>query len=206
MTYNVNTPNAAQSPGLFPPQNNANFTRLKTIIGTDHLFNDAGPTADGFHKQATLIARAKPSGSLPTGTNGILYAFVDAFSRNQLGFYNGNANFQITPGIIAAVNFDGTGTVSTNQTIRSQLNVTSVFKNATGDYTVTFTTPIANNNYIVQLTGMRATAGGICGGQVKGDPTYGNSVSTTSIKIQFNGGSSSLNDVLMGNLIVVRYL
>jgi len=47
----------------------------------------------------------------------------------------------------AWVNFNGTGTVSTNQTIRASGNVASVFKNATGDYTVTFTTAMPDANY-----------------------------------------------------------
>jgi hypothetical protein len=53
----------------------------------------------------------------------------------------------------AWVNFNGTGTVSTNQTIRASGNVTSVFKNGTGDYTVNFTTAMADANYSVTGTG-----------------------------------------------------
>ena len=41
------------------------------------------------------------------------------------------------------VNFDGTGTVS----IRGSFNVASITKNATGDYTVNFTTAMPNANY-----------------------------------------------------------
>lgn len=47
----------------------------------------------------------------------------------------------------AWVNFDGGGTISTNQTIRASFNVSSVFKNGTGDYTVNFTTAMPNVNY-----------------------------------------------------------
>jgi len=36
----------------------------------------------------------------------------------------------------AWVNFNGTGTVGTNQTIRASFNVSSVMKNGTGRYTV----------------------------------------------------------------------
>jgi len=46
----------------------------------------------------------------------------------------------------AWVNFNGSGTVGTNQTIRASYNVASVFKNATGDYTITLTTPMADAN------------------------------------------------------------
>jgi hypothetical protein len=44
----------------------------------------------------------------------------------------------------AWVNFDGTGTVA----IRAQFNVTSITDNGTGDYTVNFTTAIADTNYV----------------------------------------------------------
>lgn len=47
----------------------------------------------------------------------------------------------------AWVNFDGTGTVSTNQTVRGSGNVSSVFKNATGDYTINFTNALADANF-----------------------------------------------------------
>jgi hypothetical protein len=45
----------------------------------------------------------------------------------------------------AWVNFNGTGTVA----IRASYNVTSITDNGTGDYTVNFTTAIADTNYVV---------------------------------------------------------
>jgi len=44
------------------------------------------------------------------------------------------------------VNFNGT---TSPGTIRAQYNVSSVTKNATGDYTVNFTTAMADSNYSV---------------------------------------------------------
>lgn len=96
MTFDPNVPNASQSPGVFPAQNNTNFARLKTIINADHVFNDTAQTTDGVHRQVTMIARASPVG-LPTGTNAILYAWVDSQSRTQLRFYNGAVDIQLTP-------------------------------------------------------------------------------------------------------------
>jgi len=46
----------------------------------------------------------------------------------------------------AWVNFDGT---TSPGTIRSSYNVSSITKNATGDYTVNFATPMADANYSV---------------------------------------------------------
>ena len=45
-------------------------------------------------------------------------------------------------GVRAWVNFDGTGSNSANQTLRANGNIASVYKNATGNYTFTFTTAI----------------------------------------------------------------
>jgi hypothetical protein len=60
----------------------------------------------------------------------------------------------------AWVNFDGTrdttgavSTANTNRFIRSSGNVTSVLRNGTGDYTVTFTTAMSDANYAITLGG-----------------------------------------------------
>jgi hypothetical protein len=54
----------------------------------------------------------------------------------------------------AWVNFNGTGTVA----IRASLNVSSITDNATGDYTVNFTTAFADADYAVVLSA--GTSGG----------------------------------------------
>jgi hypothetical protein len=46
----------------------------------------------------------------------------------------------------AWVNFNGTGTVA----IRASFNVSSITDNATGDYTINFTTALADTNYSAQ--------------------------------------------------------
>lgn len=47
----------------------------------------------------------------------------------------------------AWVNFNGGGTIGANQTILANGNVASVFKNATGDYTITFSSALPDGNY-----------------------------------------------------------
>lgn len=96
MSYSTGVPNAAQSPGLFPLQNNTNFIRLKRLIGQDHVFNNSQQTTDGRHKQCTFISRANPN-ALPAGTNSMLYSWIDENNRSQLKFYNGAETYQITP-------------------------------------------------------------------------------------------------------------
>ena len=51
----------------------------------------------------------------------------------------------VTTNALAWVNFNGTGTVA----IRSSYNVSSITDNGTGDYTVNFTTALADANYAV---------------------------------------------------------
>jgi hypothetical protein len=53
----------------------------------------------------------------------------------------------------AWVNFDGTGTVA----IRANYNVASITDNGTGDYTVNFTTALADANFAVVGTGQNNT-------------------------------------------------
>ncbi len=98
MTFNPSVPNAGESPFVFPPQNSANFTQLKKIIMADHQFNDTAQNTDGFHRQVTF--RGKGSGftpSLPSGGNSLLYSKPDSLSKQQLHFYNGTTDFQLTP-------------------------------------------------------------------------------------------------------------
>jgi hypothetical protein len=69
-----------------------------------------------------------------------------------LKFDSGYGSAATAYGCRAWVNFDGTGTTGANQTIRASGNVASVYKNGTGDYTVTFTTAMPDANYAVNAT------------------------------------------------------
>jgi hypothetical protein len=69
------------------------------------------------------------------------------------------AKFNITGsapvyGVRAWVNFNGTGDVDTNQSIRASGNVASVYKNSTGIYTITFTTAMQDENYAINVNCM----------------------------------------------------
>ena len=98
MTFNPNVPNLFQSPGVFPPQNNNNFARLKAIINHDHQFNDTEDIAtDGVHKQVTMIAHPLAViTDVPAGTNAMLYTWIDALSIPQLRYYNGITDIILT--------------------------------------------------------------------------------------------------------------
>lgn len=208
MSYDPGIPNASNSPALFPVQSQTNFGRLKTLVEADHQFNNAAASDDGFHKLVRMIPPVPgPSGAL----NGYGRLYCKEVSGVQQMFYmdDSGQEYQITPsyagaGIIAAVNFNGLSGVPT---IRSQLNVSSVTRPDNGRYIVNFTNPIANNNYIVSVTGMNNTAGGGEGaifGFVRGNATYSNSVQTTSLAVGFGRDNNSAVNVLMGNVIVYQ--
>ena len=200
MTYNALIPLNSDSPSIFPAQSQANFTRLQTIISADHQFNLTAAANDGYHNLIHMTQQA-PSGAL--AATGRYYAKSSAGRIHAFYMDDTGAEYQITPAmpIRAAANFNGTGAVGA-QTLRSTYNITSVVKVSTGVYTVNFTTAMPNDGYIVHLTGMRALSGRLCFGDVIGDATYGNSVTTTSLKIVFFNTDDTPVDVLMGNITV----
>jgi hypothetical protein len=97
-------------------------------------------------------------------------------------------------GCRAWVNFDGSGTIGTNQTIRSSGNVTSVFKTASGSYTITFTTAMPDANYAMS---------GSCTGTYGGSSVTVQSVSSGTLQIgtSYSGGTFEPNVV---NVIIFR--
>ena len=95
------------------------------------------------------------------GTTGINNSGSDSASGGYTGTLTGNASTASAPAngstlalqsAKAWVNFNGTltGTISP----RSSYNVSSITKNGTGDYTVNFTTPIADTNYAYAIDGI----------------------------------------------------
>lgn len=97
----------------------------------------------------------------------------------------GNESPISVPGAAKAwLNFNGVGTVA----IRDSFNVSSVTDNGTGDFTVNFTSAMANANYCFQLsatddgTGGNQTDGFVYGGWKRG--ANSTSFSTTTARFQ----------------------
>lgn len=113
MTFDPNQPNPGQSPALFPAGALVNFTRLKTIINADHIFNDTAAANDGIHRQVTLANRENPTPPLVAGANTMVFS-KSTVGVSDLWFCNNVVNYQISwrelSGVVNGVN-DGTFTV-----------------------------------------------------------------------------------------------
>jgi hypothetical protein len=102
---------------------------IKTILDTRETQIIAkGADTGGF---VTIV-----TGSTPTER-------VRVTSTGLLQFNSGYGSVATAYGCRAWVNFNGTGTVA----IRASGNVSSITDNGTGDYTVNFTTAMADANY-----------------------------------------------------------
>ena len=89
----------------------------------------------------------------------------------------GSDNFDSAGGnaVKAWVNFNGIGTIA----IRASYNVSSITDNGTGDYTVNFTTALADANYAaISMPSNNPATGSICSTSIFS--TY----STTQVRIQ----------------------
>ena len=93
-----------------------------------------------------------------TSANGVPSAIKLTTARTINGVaFDGTANITVPATASGAnvakawVNFNGTGSIGVNQTIRSSYNVSSVAKKESGEYTINFTSPspMADLNYAI---------------------------------------------------------
>lgn len=111
------------------------------------------------------------------------------------------ANVNGMDGIAKAwVNFNGV----TTATVRAAFNVSSVVRNAAGDYTVNFTNAMQDANYVV----VTAAAGGASGSCVLGGNTISSNdivYSTGSVRVYAPDCSSNTNtDIAYANVAIFR--
>jgi hypothetical protein len=77
----------------------------------------------------------------------------------------------------AWVNFNGTGTVGGSQAIRSSYNISSVTRNADESYTIAFSTPMTDSNYVIVGT---SNGTNLDGNNVYNTTLFDNTSRTTS--------------------------
>jgi hypothetical protein len=128
------------------------------------------------------------------------YAIYQAASGNinyfagTLQFNNGYGSVATAYGCRAWVNFNGVGTIA----IRASGNVSSLTDNGTGDYTLNFATGLVDNNYAAIFSGMRdSDNNGSLNTTALKSTTYGNTVSTGSIRVLAENDSGTRVDPLM---------
>ena len=153
------------------------FRAAGSTTATITTTNDHGLTNDIVYISAT---------GLVTGYYGITYLTSKTFSI-------------ITAATTLINNVAATFAVSP---IRSQYNVSSIAKAATGDYYVNFRTPLSNTNYAVCVTGSSTTEGNGYIGYV-GDSTASVSGAkyTTAVRVGFTTSAAAANPS-SGNVIV----
>mgnify|MGYP001235011337 CR=1 FL=1 len=201
MTFNAAVPLNSDSPSIFPSQNQTNMARLQTLLGADHQFNLSAAADDGYHNLIHMSQQA-PSGAL--AATGRYYAKSSAGRIHAFYMDDTGAEYQVSPTmpIRAAVNFAGNGGIGAAP-IRSQFNISGVNHDATGLYTITFSTAMPNTDYIVIATGMRTGSSNAVFGCVTSDNTYTNSVSTALVKVSFFQEQGTPRDVVMGNVAIL---
>jgi hypothetical protein len=108
-------------------------------------------------------------------------------------------------GLAAAwVNFNGTGTVA----IRASSNVSSITDNGTGDYTVNFTTALADANYCVNATTSIAfggiSSGGVISELLSTGSSYSNKTSSSVRMITLDNNADTAYDSFSTNVAIFR--
>ena len=123
----------------------------------------------------------------------VINSSTGLFSTNNA--YNGIAK--------AWVNFDPSS--GSSASIRSSFNVSSVTYNATGDYTINFTTAMPNANYAALTTSRRSNGGDAQGiATVYPNATYSNAISTTFVRVVtgYTSSGTLINFDYVGALII----
>jgi len=118
--------------------------------GTNQTTYTDGQLLIGNTTGNTLAKSTLTAGTGISVTNGSGTITIANTSPNQLTTTTGSPAYY---GARAWVNFNGTGTVA----IRASVNVSSITDNATGDYTVNFTTAMPDANYSANTNSTRAT-------------------------------------------------
>ena len=167
MSWNTDSPDGTKSVKANNDILQANTTYTETEMNKDHFWN-IGADEDGHHKFAQMPKYT--DGAVATPTSPTLDAGMDLafFSRLKTALEstvhqdvqpyarNANAIMQLL-GIRACGVFNHVaGNVA--QTLVYKHNVTSVTRQATGRYSVAFTTALPSNNYLIFGGGMKQTA------------------------------------------------
>jgi hypothetical protein len=116
-----------------------------------------------------------------SATNNVVLA-----TNGDLQFNSGYGSAATAYGCRAWVNFNGTGTVA----IRASGNVSSITDNGTGDYTVNFTTAMADANYSVAGSSYYGVDSNPSGDMILSIARRANAFTASSIRVSTSAASS----------------
>lgn len=167
-------------------------TRYFAQKGSANTFT-AGQKQTVSHSATTSGFNIGPvAGDPSTPANGDVWN--NSTTNNLIARINGS-NQQLNA-VKAWVNFNGTGTVA----IRASFNVTSITDNGVGDYTVNFTTALADANYACV-----STSEALAGATTYVGMSEQGTRSTSAIRIINNYGSSNPKfDVANVSVAIIR--
>ena len=170
--------------------NNVNITGGSITGITDLAVADGGTGASSFTANNVLLGNGTSAFQTvaPSTAGNVLTSDGTTWTSST-----------ITQSVKAWVNFDGTGTPA----IRGSFNVSSITDNGTGDYTVNFTTAMANANYSAITTSATGSAPA-AGGADRPYPNFTGVPATGSIRIYVTApsGSSSTDPSLVDRAYV----
>ena len=149
-------------------------TNLGLVIGTNVL----APNGSAASLTSFPTLNQNTTGSAATVTGNA--------TGSTFGFNSGYGSVATAYGCRAWVNFNGTGTVA----IRASGNVSSITDNGTGDYTVNFTSALADANYGFALSCQGAGAGNILIGV---EQHQGTAPTTTALRLIVKQGATALD-------------
>lgn len=208
MTYTRGEPQREEQGLTSQPKLLANNDGIDDIFGIDHyMFSDTANDR-GKHK-APRFKDQTADGDPATDSDEIaLYAKEDSDNNVEL-FVRRPSNgtvYQLTKdgvlftGVfpVAAINFTG----GVGPVAQSNYNASTVARDSVGRYTITYDTPLPNNDYEWDIQSMGSAE--LLLSSVRADNTYSNSVSTNFIKVEFRNTTGTLTDPLRASVIVFR--
>lgn len=178
------------------PINNA-FGYLDTNLKVDHFWDNNNANLDGHHQFAQMPkfesggSPANPSRA--TDMDGVYFVkdktasdAPDLQMAEPHYIANDGTNDQVLQlGFRALVHFE------TNGTIKYSHNVTSVTRNSTGKYTITFGTDMPTANYLVVGGGIRSSSSDrVMTMSVQSATSFSSVQTQSSVKVLFQGNKS----------------
>ena len=165
--------------------------------------------AAGTTSGTALVSTGDTNGTLVIQTNGTTVAatFGADQSLTVVGALTIGSAAQAVPSgsapLFAArawVNFNGTGTVA----IRASGNVSSITDNGVGDYSMNFTTAMADTNYAAVSSGQLDNSGAANGDVITGAYRSATSHATTSYRTSCVNSGGSTTDPVSYDIAIFR--